>query len=138
MDKSKINTTISAGHKPFEMNANIDYHSQNNLKTNENYKFKNYMSFNPTENPYVPKDLNWLAIEPKWKRLIDNRLNGSLSHYIEKISTAENKLLSSAEEMSINLEIKALMTKFKGSLNIENIVSSSVDQSTIWHIEVIF
>lgn len=138
MNDSKVNVGASFGRKSFGVDGNVDYHSQQNSTSKDTYEFKNYMSFSPTGKPYVPNDLNWLAVEPKWRRLIDNRLRGSLSHFVEEISTSEDKLLSSAEETSINLEIKALFTKFSGHLNFENTISSSSNQATTWRIEVVF
>ena len=61
-----------------------------------------------------------------------------MSHFIEEISTSEDKLLSDAEETSVNLEIKDLITRFKGSINTESIGSHSSKQSTTWRIEVDF
>lgn len=138
MNESKVDVGASFGRKSVGIDGNVNYRSQHHSNSKDTYEFKSYMTFKPTHKPYVPDDLNWLAVEPKWKRLIDNRLNGSLTHFIEEISTSEDKLLSNTEEISVNLEIKALITKFKGNVNSESSVSSSSKQATTWRIEVIF
>lgn len=138
MNESKFNAGAAFVHKLFDIDGNVDYRSRHHSNSNDSYEYRSYMSFNPIRKPYVPNDLNWLAIEPKWKRLIDNRLSGSLTHFVEEISTSEDKLLSKAEEMSVNLEIKALITKFKGHVNTESTVTLSSKQATTWRIEVIF
>lgn len=138
MNESKANADASFGRKSFGIDGNVDYRSQNNSNSSDNYEFRSRMVFNPSEKPYVPNDLNWLAVDSKWNRLINNRLNGSLMHYVEEISTSEDKLLSNTEELSVDLEIKALISKFKGHINIASSVTSSSKQTTTWRIEVNF
>ncbi len=138
MSTSHVSVDTSIGGKSYGIEGNFENKSQNNSTSSGGYEFKNSMTFKPTKKPYVPKDLNWLAIEPKWQRLIDNRLSGVLTHFVEEISTSEDKLLSDIEETALNAELGTLMTKFKGSIKTESFVSSSSKQTTTWRIEVTF
>jgi tetratricopeptide (TPR) repeat protein len=139
MKESTENIGASLGVKSFETNVNYGHRSQNNSTSISNFELRSYMKFNsPINKPYVPKDLNWVAVEPKWKRLIDYRLKGSLEHFYEETSTSENKILTNTEETSVNVEIKALIARFNGSINNTSTVSSSSKQTTTWRIEASF
>ena len=138
MRESKINAEISFGNKTFNTEGSLKYNEKKHSTADLSFSFNSQQFFSPTKAPYVPKDINWLAIEPKWRRLIDNRLNNTLTEYVEEISTSENKMLSTAEELSINVELKTLATKLKGTLNIEESITSSSKETTTWSIFVKF
>lgn len=138
MNRTHVDTEISGGYKSFEAGAGTKFSRQENSSSSNNYEFSSHMSFKPTGKPYVPNDLNWLAVEPRWQRLIDNRLAGILTNYKEEISTSEDKLLSQEEEFAVNLEIKTLLVKFKSEIRTRDVFSSSSRQATTWSIEVSF
>ena len=138
MKHSQTNVDVSFQNLTFQANGNMNFNKNNDSNSYQFYSFNSYQTFNPTGEPYVPSDLNWLAIESKWRRLIDNRLNNTLTEYVEEISTSENKILSTNEELHINMELKSLSVKLKGSLNIEDSISSSSKESTVWSISVKF
>lgn len=138
MNKSEVDVNTSFGRKSFGLEGNVNYQNQQDCNSENLYQFKNSMVFQPIGKPFVPNDLNWLAVEPKWKRLIDNRLSGNLTHYVEEISTSTSNILSESEKININLEIKALITKFKGQVNIQDTQSNTSKQTTTWRIEVDF
>ena len=138
MRESKRNAEASVGVGAFHADGNMKSNNSKHSTADQSYSFKNYQLFTPQKKPYVPKDLNWVAIEPKWRRLIDNRLNNTLIEYVEEISTSENKMLSATEELSVNIELKTLFTKLKGTLNIEESITSSSKETTTWSISVKF
>ena len=120
------------------VDVNGEYKNKQETTSFNSYEFNSHMVFVPSCQPFVPNDLNWLAIEPKWKRLIENRLEGFLSTYIEEISTSDNCLLSENEETNLAMEIKLLLANFKGQINCQNLYSSSTKKATKWRIEVKF
>ena len=138
MQESKINAEVSFGNRAFNTEGNLKHNENNHSTKDSSFSFKSHQTFSPTKAPYVPKDINWLAIEPKWRRLIDNRLNNALTEYVEEISTSENKMLSATEELSVNIELKTLFTKLKGTLTITDSITSSSKETTTWSISVKF
>lgn len=138
MASSNVTGGIALGHKMVGLNGNFDCNSNNSMSYDNSYKFSRKMTFNPVGKPFVPKDLNWLSIEPRWSRLITNRMNGSLFQYTEEISTSDNNILSETDEFTINAEIKTLITKFKGQVYIKDNTLTKSKELTTWRIEVIF
>lgn len=138
MISSNVGGKVGLGHKTMGLNGNLDWSDTSSLKSDHAYKFSRLMTFNPKGNPFVPNDLNWLSIEPRWNRLITNRLNGSLSHYTEEISTSDNRILTEADEIALKAEVKTLVTKFRGQVYIKDHTFSSSKKNTTWRIEVDF
>lgn len=138
MKKSGESGEASLGYKLSEFEGKAENGSQSNSDYSKTSEYKSHLSFNPSRKPFVPKDLNWLAIEPRWSRLIDNRLHGNLQHYVEEISTSEDKMLSSSEETEVAAEIKALGARFKGCIKSNDSMSSSSKETTTWQISVKF
>lgn len=138
MKKSGESGEASLGYKLSEFEGKAENGSQSNSDYSKTSEYKSHLSFSPSREPFVPKDLNWLAIEPRWSRLIDNRLHGNLQHYVEEISTSEDKMLSSSEETEVAAEIKALGARFKGCIKSNDSMSSSSKETTTWQISVKF
>ncbi len=138
MISSNAGGKVGIGNKTIGLNGQLDWSDTSSLKSDHDSKFSRLMEFTPTGKPFVPKDLNWLSIEPRWNRLISNRLNGSLSHYTEEISTSDNRILTESDEIAIQAEVKTLATKFKGQVYIKDHTYSSSKKNTTWRIEVDF
>jgi hypothetical protein len=94
--------------------------------------------FAPKKSPYLPSDLVWFENEPSWKRLYQQRIDGNILEYHEKVSTDQNKLLSSNEQSRLNVEFGNFISKINVSTQNEVKIKLSENLTTEWDISVLF
>lgn len=70
-------------------------------------------TFAPNKRPYIPKDTIWFPREPRWQRLAQQRLEGGILTYTERISSSENQLLNKKQIATIGAELKTLLYSIK-------------------------
>lgn len=120
----------------------VDVDSKNKqISTQDNkssFSYGTSQKYRPTKAPYVPDDIEWIKIDPKWNRLIDSRLNNSLEEYTEVISTSDYSALSKEEETQFNAALNIILLKLKGRLSLQKINRSKKDENTQWRITVKF
>lgn len=67
----------------------------------------------PNKRPYIPKDTIWFPHESGWQHLAQQRLEGGILTYTERISSSENQLLNKKQMATIGAELKTLLYSIK-------------------------
>lgn len=131
----------------YDVKGNLKIHSAQVSGSNSSQRTNNQgikrnlqkiQRFAPKKPPYLPSDLVWFENEPSWKRLYQQRMNGNILEYHEKISTDQNKLLSSNEQSKLNIEFGNFVSKINISSQKEVGIKLSENQTTEWDISVVF
>ncbi len=112
--------------------------SGNASMTNNSHRTM-YLRFDPMNKPYLPKDgLVWYGEQPEWQRLVNNRLNGNMLEYSEKLSTVQTRFVSSSEKDNIKADAKILW--FKAGVSVDMNMNKEFKENidTTWQIDVKF
>lgn len=94
--------------------------------------------FNPSKAPFVPDNLVWYPQETSWQRLVQQRLQGSLTSHIENIVTSKTQVINNESLSEIKAELKVLLADAK--LEISEKMSEQLKQheSVVLNIHVEF
>ncbi|MGZ9735739.1 tetratricopeptide repeat protein [Flavobacterium sp. GNP002] len=152
----------SVGFKGFGVNGNKKdgdtYDKSNNnsqgMREDAQTAYSRTQIFNPTKKPYLPSDLIWLANEPSWQRLYQQRTTGNILHHHDVLSSKSSYSISEKEETSLKEAFKTFiggdigfkMVNIGGGKtternnNIEELVEKTFSQSESiqWEIEIEF
>lgn len=100
--KEKIELEIEAKYSKAASTSLSKYIGMERSQTND-----------PNKRPYIPKDTIWFPHETGWQRLAQQRLEGGILTYTERISSSENQLLNKKEMATVGAELKMLLYSIK-------------------------
>ena len=91
----------------------------------------------PNKRPYIPEDTIWFPHESGWQHLAQQRLEGGILTYTERISSSENQLLNKKQMATIGAELKTLLysIKAKGQYEKEENLQQNEEFSFLLKIE---
>lgn len=105
-------------HRGQTMNGNVDSIFSGRVSTHADisseasskweHTFNRRQILKPSNTISVPEGLIWLEGEPDWKRLIQQRLNGSLQYHHESWSTKKTKVVSGQAATSLRGELQTI------------------------------
>lgn len=119
-----------------DLQYNSSKKSQNNFT--QQLKLQTRQSFDKKKTPEIPKDLKWRHLDPKWDRIITQRLQNKLIEFSEDFCTNDICVLSKEEERICKAAINLFFTKISGNLKYHNAENSYSSVDTSWKIDVIF
>ena len=110
-----LNIAANIGGSEEEIGFDIDakYRKAASTSLNKYMGLERTQTFNPEKRPYIPKNTIWFPSELRWQRLAQQRLEGGILTYTERISSSQNQLLNEEEIIDINAELKTLLYSVK-------------------------
>lgn len=110
-----LNIAANIGGSEEEIGFDIDakYSKAASTSLNKYMGLERTQTFNPEKRPYIPKNTIWFPSELRWQRLAQQRLEGGILTYTERISSSQNQLLNEEEIIDINAELKTLLYSVK-------------------------
>lgn len=110
-----LNIAANIGGSEEEIGLDIDakYSKAASTSLNKYMGLERTQTFNPDKRPYIPKNTIWFPSELRWQRLAQQRLEGGILTYTERISSSQNQLLNEEEIIDINAELKTLLYSVK-------------------------
>lgn len=116
-----LNIAANIGGSEEEIGLDIDakYSKAASTSLNKYMGLERTQTFNPDKRPYIPKNTIWFPSEPRWQRLAQQRLEGGILTYTERISSSQNQLLNEQEIIDINAELKTLLYSVKVGVQYE-------------------
>lgn len=120
--------------------GSLDFEESNEAhKTEErSLKMSRTYRFNPSKQPYLPKELIWYSHKKEWQNLVLQRKEGNLLEYTDEFSTNEIACISKSEQARINAEASFLkITANSGKTN-KNNSDSKIQHETKWMISTKF
>lgn len=94
--------------------------------------------FQPKKAPYCPDDLEWLEVDPSWKKFVKQRLEGNTLSYSKTISSSETINVSSNRLAGIKSSFEFLMNNVDVNYNSSEDTTFSSTEHTEWNIAVRF
>lgn len=114
--EKKINIAANIGGSEEEIGLDIDakFSKAASTSLSKYMDMERSQTFAPNKRPYIPKDTIWFPSEPRWQRLAQQRLEGGILTYTERISSSENQLLNKKQIAAVGAELKMLLYSVKG------------------------
>ena len=108
-----IGTNIGGSKEGIGVEVDAKYSKAASTSLSKYMGLERAQTFNPDKRPYIPKNTIWFHREPRWQRLAQQRLEGGILTYTERISSSENQRLNKEEIIDINAELKTLLYSVK-------------------------
>ncbi|MEB3013293.1 tellurite resistance TerB family protein [Capnocytophaga gingivalis] len=114
-----IGTNIGGSKEGIGVELDAKYSKAASTSLSKYMGLERAQTFNPDKRPYIPKNTIWFHREPRWQRLAQQRLEGGILTYTERISSSENQRLNKEEIIDINAELKTLLYSVKAGVQYE-------------------
>lgn len=120
-DKSSIDGSfgIKGGNRAGSGNASAHGKFMENIVDQLRNSMEFEQSFSIPVSPHIPESTVWLAKEPSWQRLIQQRMQGNLSRHREVISTSKSRLIDGNALLELNGEIKSVYADMGLNFSVE-------------------
>ena len=109
----KIEGNVGGSKEGIELDIDAKYSKAASTSLSKYMDMERSQTFAPNKRPYIPKDMIWFPREPRWQRLAQQRLEGGILTYTERISSSENQLLNKKQIATIGAELKTLLYSIK-------------------------
>ena len=109
----KIEGNVGGSKEGIELDIDAKYSKAASTSLSKYMDMERSQTFAPNKRPYIPKDTIWFPREPRWQRLAQQRLEGGILTYTERISSSENQLLNKKQIATIGAELKTLLYSIK-------------------------
>ena len=109
----KIEGNVGGSKEGIELEVDAKYSKAASTSLSKYMDMERSQTFAPNKRPYIPKDTIWFPREPRWQRLAQQRLEGGILTYTERISSSENQLLNKKQIATIGAELKMLLYSIK-------------------------
>ena len=110
---------INGGNRAYSGNINVHGKSSENIVDQLRNSMEFEQSFSNPVTPHIPENTVWLAKEPSWQRLIQQRMQGNLSRHREVISTSKSRLIEGSALLELNGEIKSVYADMGLNFSVE-------------------
>lgn len=110
---------INGGNRAYSGNINVHGKSSENIVDQLRNSMEFEQSFSTPVTPHIPENTVWLAKEPSWQRLIQQRMQGNLSRHREVISTSKSRLIEGNALLELNGEIKSVYADLGLNFSVE-------------------
>lgn len=94
--------------------------------------------FNPSETPSVPDNLVWYPQEASWQRIVQQRLQGSLTSHTEKIVTSKTQVINNESLTDIKAELDVLLASADLKVSVKTSEKFKQHESVVLNIHVEF
>ena len=133
-----MNLEANAGVKLYKGSGGFNNSLRGKYSSNERNRVAVTQSFEPTQQPYCPKNLSWLDSDNEWKTLIKQRLEGNMLNYEQVISTKSVVHMSNNQVIDVKAAFENFMVQVSG--NYQQTTDSTFDESqeTEWKISAVF
>ena len=133
-----LSVSADAGIKAFSGSGSYERNYSNDRGETSNTRRAMHLEFDPMRKPYVPESLVWYPESTEWQRLVQNRLNGNMLKYEERLSTKQTRIINSNEQEKVKASAKILWAK--ANVNVEKNTKSNFKESieTEWKVSVTF
>lgn len=120
-EKNSIDGSIGlkGGNRAYSGNINVHGKSSDNIVDQLRNSMEFEQHFSTPVIPHVPEHTVWLAKEPSWQRLIQQRMQGNLSRHREVISTSKSRLIEGNALLELNGEIKSVYADMGLNFSVE-------------------
>lgn len=110
---------INGGNRAYSGNINVHGKSSENIVDQLRNSMEFEQSFSTPVTPHIPEHTVWLAKEPSWQRLIQQRMQGNLSRHREVISTSKSRLIEGNALLELSGEIKSVYADMGLNFSVE-------------------
>jgi hypothetical protein len=130
--------SANASVKLYSAKGSVHEYKKNRFMERIGQELNLEQKFNPSKAPFVPDNLVWYPQETSWQRLVQQRLQGSLTSHIENIVTSKTQVINNESLSEIKAELKVLLADAK--LEISEKMSEQLKQheSVVLNIHVEF
>lgn len=127
-----INASLGGSKELLEASLEGNVSSKTTESTKKTDGVELIQQFHPSKYPFCPNDLIWLDSNPSWKRMIKQRLNGTV-YWSETITSAETTSISSSQMQGIKGSMSNLLIKANASVDrsIESTFSKTEEKEII-------
>lgn len=127
-----INASLGGSKELLEASLEGNVSSKTTESTKKTDGVELIQQFHPSKYPFCPNDLIWLDSNPSWKRMIKQRLNGTV-YWSETITSAETTSISSSQMQGIKGSMSNLLIKANASVgrSIESTFSKTEEKEII-------
>lgn len=127
-----INASLGGSKELLEASLEGNVSSKTTESTKKTDGVELIQQFHPSKYPFCPNDLIWLDSNPSWKRMIKQRLNGTV-YWSETITSAETTNISTSQMQGIKGSMSNLLIKANASLDssIESTFSKTEEKEII-------
>ncbi len=94
--------------------------------------------YDPIRKPYCPDDVEWLELDPEWKKFVRQRLEGNVLEASMRISSTESICSNTNTLRNVKAAFENMMVKVDANYDSEEDNTFSSTESTEWQITVHF
>lgn len=138
ISNNSIGVKGSADIKAFSGDGNVQMSKNLQSQGNDKRKQTMKMTFDPTTKPFVPNGLVWYEEQPKWRHLVQSRMQGNMLAWSEFVSSSSTRFVSDAQKKDITANARYLWAKVHADVNVEANSQLKRTEDTEWKIEVRF
>jgi hypothetical protein len=109
----KIEGNVGGSKEGIGLDIDAKYNKAASISLGKYIGMERSQTNDPNKRPYIPKDTIWFPYESGWQRLAQQRLEGGILTYTERISSSENQLLNKKQIATIGAELKTLLYSIK-------------------------
>ena len=138
MTASNVHVDGSAGSKRASFSAEVNYRNQKRQEASSLTEMEIVQRFAPMRKPYVPDGLVWYKEEVDWQSKVQQRLNGNMLEFSQRISTKETSFVAATEILDIKAQAALLWKKANINVDIKSESEFKSSEETEWLVSVKF
>ena len=138
MTASNVHVDGSAGSKRASFSAEVNYRNQKRQEASSLTEMEIVQRFAPMRKPYVPDGLVWYKEEVDWQSKVQQRLNGNMLEFNQRISTKETSFVAATEILDIKAQAALLWKKANINVDIKSESEFKSSEETEWLVSVKF
>lgn len=138
MTASNVHVDGSAGSKRASFSAEVNNKNQKRQETSSLTEMEIVQRFAPMRKPYVPDGLVWYKEEVDWQSKVQQRLNGNMLEFSQRISTKETSFVAATEILDIKAQAALLWKKANINVDIKSESEFKSSEETEWLVSVKF
>lgn len=133
-----VEVDLSGNAKAFSGSTSVNYQKKQNEERTSHTGIEIVQRFDPSISPYVPEDLIWYNDEPDWQSKVQQRLNGNMLEFSQKISTAQKSYVSKSQLKDVKAQAEYIWAKANLNVNIKSESEFKETEETEWVVYVKF
>ena len=133
-----VEVDLSGNAKAFSGSTSVNYQKKQSEERTSHTGIEIVQRFDPSISPYVPEDLIWYNDEPDWKSKVQQRLNGNMLEFSQKISTAQKSYVSKSQLIDVKAQAEYIWAKANLNVNIKSESEFKETEETEWVVYVKF
>lgn len=134
----RVEVDLSGNAKAFSGSNSVNYQKKQSEERTSHTGIEIVQRFDPSISPYVPEDLIWYNDEPDWQSKVQQRLNGNMLEFSQKISTAQKSYVSKSQLIDVKAQAEYIWAKANLNVNIKSESEFKETEETEWVVYVKF